>query len=126
TERVGDALANWVEDTQLDAPLLVSEYAPAGVGRAVRAQDFAHLHELIAASRPRVLGSAPYTWTTAGPEAVDDYFGLVDADGQPVDDSLAEIAKLYGVAPPAWTAGAGPRQPGVDVAELPKLLDAAI
>lgn len=126
TERVGDALANWVEDTQLDAPLLVSEYAPAGVGRAVRAQGFAHLHELIAASRPRVLGSAPYTWTTAGPEAVDDYFGLVDADGHPVDQALAEIARLYGVDPPEWAVAAGPRPPGVDQAELPGLIDAAV
>src|SRR5205085_722306 len=83
-----------------DAPLLVSEYAPAGAGHAARPAGFARMHAEIAGAGPRVLGSAPYTWTAAGPEAVDAYFGLVDADGRPVDGTLAEIARFYGVALP--------------------------
>src|SRR5207244_5478465 len=126
TERVGPALGNWVENTQLDAPLLVSEYAPAGVGRAVRAEGFTRLHELIVGNRPRVLGSAPYTWTTAGPEAVDDYFGLVDADGRPIDDALAGVARKYGVEPPPWAAAAEPSQQPRRAAERPRPIDARV
>jgi hypothetical protein len=126
TERVGSALVDWVANTGFDAPLLVSEYAPAGVGRAIRGDGFLRLHELILAGRPRVLGEAPYTWTTAGPEAVDDYFGLVDADGHPVDNTLVAIATMYGVTPPAWTRVDQPRQQLANVADLPRLLQSAV
>lgn len=126
TERVGPALADWLPNTGLDVPVLVSEYAPAGVGRAVRGDGFLRLHQLIAdGGGPRVLGEAPYTWTTAGPEAVDDYFGLVDADGHPVDNALAAVALMYGVSPPAWTNVAEPRQQLANVADLPRLLRSA-
>src|SRR5262249_6063971 len=79
-----------------------------------------------AAAGPRVVGSAPYTWTTAGPEAVDAYFGLVDADGHPVDGTAAEIARLYGLAPPAWALEAATAQELVSGADLPHLLSEAL
>ena len=126
TDRIGPALGEWVEHTGLDAPLLVSEYAPAGVGRAARAERFARMHEAILDVRPRVIGSAPYTWTTAGPEAVDAYFGLVDADGRPVDGTLAALARLYGVEPPAWASAAAPVEDRDDPAELTRLIDEAV
>lgn len=125
TDRVGPALADWVENTGLDAPLIVSEYAPAGAGYAGRADGFARMHAGIVAAGPRVLGSAPYVWTTAGPEAVDAYFGLVDERGQPVDGALAEIARLYGVEPPGWARVGAGRQLAT-AAELPALIDRAV
>jgi hypothetical protein len=126
TERVGPALGDWVLNTGLDAPLLVSEYAPAGVGRAIRGEGFLRLHDLIVGAGPRVIGEAPYTWTTVGPEAVDDYFGMVDGDGHPVDETLKVVARMYGVDPPAWTRVEHPRQQLANVAELPRLQRAAL
>jgi hypothetical protein len=127
TDRVRSALDGWVEQTGLDAPLLVSEYAPAGVGRAGRAERLARMHAEIAAAGPRVLGSAPYTWTTDGPEAVDAYFGLVDAEGRAVDGTVAALARLYGVEPPAWARVDGPRdERGDDAEQLARLIDAAV
>jgi hypothetical protein len=126
TERIGPALADWVENTGLDVPLLVSEYAPAGMSRAQRPVGFEHMHGLIGAAGPRVLGSAPYTWTTAGPEAVDAYFGLVDAEGRAVDATAAEIARMYGVPPPTWTLGAGATPELAGGTDLPRLLDEAV
>ncbi|HZQ99364.1 MAG TPA: glycoside hydrolase family 2 TIM barrel-domain containing protein [Chloroflexota bacterium] len=126
TERVGPALADWLENTNLDAKLFVSEYAPAGAGHAARPAGFARMYQEIAAAGPRVLGSAPYTWTAAGPEAVDAYFGLVDADGHPVDGTLAQIARLYGVDPPAWTIDGQSQAQAAEAAELPRLIDQAV
>lgn len=126
TDRVGPALTGWVQTTGLDAPLLVSEYAPAGAGHAARPAGFARMYGQILAVGPRVLGSAPYTWTAIGPEAVDAYFGLVDGEGRPVDGSVAEFARLYGVEPPAWALSSA----GVDLVtgavELPQLIDKAV
>jgi len=46
-----------------------------------------------------VLGGAVYAWTTDGPEEVDRVFGLVDADGNPVDGAFATVGSFYrGVA----------------------------
>src|SRR5262249_15608753 len=56
TDRIGPALTNWVEDTGLDAPLLVSEYAPAGMSRSQRPAGFERMHELIGAAGSRVVG----------------------------------------------------------------------
>jgi Glycosyl hydrolases family 2, TIM barrel domain len=127
TDRLGSALDRWVDQTGLDVPLLVSEYAPAGVGRAGRAERLARMHAEIAAAGPRVIGSAPYTWTTDGPEAVDAYFGLVDDEGQPVDDTVAALARLYGVEPPDWARVAVPvDERRDDPAELTRLIAAAV
>jgi hypothetical protein len=126
TDRIGPALADWVENTGLDAPLLVSEYAPAGMSRTRRPAGFEHMYGLIGAAGPRVLGSAPYTWTTAGPEAVDAYFGLVDAEGRAVDATAAEIARMYGLPPPTWTLGTAAAQELASGTDLPRLLDEAV
>ena len=62
---------------------------------------------MIRAQPDRVIGGAPYVWTTAGPEEVDRIFGLVDRDGQPVDGSLAAIGRLYRGDLARRAAGAG-------------------
>jgi hypothetical protein len=85
------------------------------------------MHAEIAAAGRRVVGSAPYTWTTDGPEAVDAYFGLVDAEGRPVDDTVAALARLYGAEPPGWARVAGPAdERRDDPAELTRLIEAAV
>jgi hypothetical protein len=84
------------------------------------------MHASIVGAGPRVVGSAPYTWTTAGPEAVDAYFGLVDEGGRPVDGSLAELARLYGVEPPAWAMRVAAVEDRDDPAELSRLIDTAV
>ena len=85
------------------------------------------MHAEIMAAGPRVVGSAPYTWTTAGPEAVDAYFGLVDADGRPVDGTVAALARLYGVEPPGWSRVTAPAdERGDDPAALSELIDEAV
>jgi hypothetical protein len=125
TDRIGPALTDWVETTRLDAPLFVSEYAPAGMSRVQRPGGFVHMFGLIQGVGPRVIGSAPYTWTTAGPEAVDAYFGLVDEEARPVDATLEQVARLYGVEPPGWTRGVGPAAMIATAADLPRLIDDA-
>jgi hypothetical protein len=84
------------------------------------------MHGLLVAAGARVVGSAPYTWTTAGPEAVDAYFGLVDADGLPVDGTAAEVARMYGLAPPTWSLEATTAQEVASGADLPRLLADAL
>lgn len=121
TDRVGPALNDWVANTGLDVPLLVSEYAPAGMSRIQRPLGFAHMYGLIEAAAPRVIGSAPYTWTTLGPEGVDAYFGIVDGEGRPVDGTVAELARMYGVEPPVWARAAPVAQELASAAELPRL-----
>jgi hypothetical protein len=125
TDRVGPVLNDWVQTTGLDAPLFVSEYAPAGMSRAQRPGGFAHMYGLILAAGPRVVGSAPYTWTTAGPEAVDAYFGLVDPHGRPTDGTLSEVARMYGVQPPGWVNEFSDAEEIALAAELPRLLGEA-
>jgi hypothetical protein len=113
-EGFGRGLA-WGEEIELVVRL---------VGRGDR---LARMHAEIVAAGPRVLGSAPYTWTTDGPEAVDAYFGLVDADGNAVDATAATLAGLYGVEPPAWARVAGPTEEQRDVpTTLSGLMDAAV
>jgi hypothetical protein len=126
TDRIGPALTDWVANTGLDAPLLVSEYAPAGMSRSQRPAGLAHMYGLIRSAGPRVVGSAPYTWTTAGPEAVDAYFGLVDAEGRAVDATAAELARMYGVPAPMWTLGTGTAQEQASGTDLPRLLGEAV
>ncbi len=126
TERLGPALKNWIPDQGLDIPLMVTEYAPAGVGRALRAEGFKHMYELIQSGGPRVLGSTPYTWSTDGPEAVDRYFGLVDPEGRPIDAALETITSFYGVDPPEWVRNALEDHDVALASEVPRLLEEAV
>ena len=126
TERMGPALTDWIENQGLDIPLMVTEYAPAGIGRALRAEGFEQMYRLIQSGGPRVLGSTPYTWSTDGPEAVDRYFGLVDPEGRPIDAALETITALYGVDPPAWVRDAQEDHDIALASEVPKLLDEAV
>lgn len=94
TPRLAEVIAAW--PTQgLDAALLISEFAPGGAGPADRPRGYREMWQTVRARPERVLGGAPYVWTTNGPEEVDRVFGLVDQNGKPVDGSLAAIGRLF-------------------------------
>ena len=79
----------------LDAPLVLSEFAPGGVGPAERPIGFEQDWSVIRSRPGVVLGGLAYTWATNGPEDLDRVFGLVDADGVPSDGALAALSGSY-------------------------------
>jgi hypothetical protein len=94
TFRMKDALADWPKK-ELDVPLIISEFAPAGVGRADRPAGYWRMWSLIRARPELVLGAAPYVWAIDGPEPADRLFGLTDGNGKAVDSTLAALKDLY-------------------------------
>jgi hypothetical protein len=94
TPRIADALDAW-PTRGLDVPVLISEFAPAGVPPSARASAFRDLWGKIQHHERYVLGAAPYAWTTDGPEAVDRIFGLTDGHGHPVDPALSALQKIF-------------------------------
>ena len=79
----------------LDGPLVVSEFAPGGVGPAERPSGYQQDWEVIRSRPDIVLGGLAYTWATNGPEDLDRLFGLVDPQAVPTDGSLAALATSY-------------------------------
>jgi hypothetical protein len=99
TPRLSEIVARWPRHGW-DVPLLVSEFAPGGMSPADRPSGFRSMWKMIRGANGWVIGGAVYAWTTDGPEEVDRVFGLVDAEGNPVDGSFAAIRDLYrGSAP---------------------------
>jgi hypothetical protein len=94
TPRVEEVLADWPAH-QFDVPVFVSEFAPAGWSPSERARGFQDMWARVLAYERFALGAAPYVWSTEGPEAVDRIFGLTDEQGRPVDETLAELQRLY-------------------------------
>jgi len=94
TAKLPEVVDRW-PDYQLGVPLLITEFAPAGLGAQDRPDGYREMWKIIRRGHRWTLGGAPYVWTTAGPEEVDRAFGLVDADGRPVDGSLDAIASMY-------------------------------
>jgi hypothetical protein len=76
-------------------PLMISEFGPVGLRPENRPVGYRELWNIIRGHPDTVLGGSAYVWTTAGPEPLDRNFGLTDANGQPVDGALAELASLY-------------------------------
>ncbi len=94
TPRLQEVINRWPSEG-LDAPLLVSEFAPGGVAPAERPAKLCWFWRVIRARPEMVLGGLLYTWTTDGPEDLDRVFGLTGPDGRPVDDSLQALSRLY-------------------------------
>lgn len=84
-----------------DSPLVVSEFAPSGLGPADRPASFLQDWSIIRSRPGVVLGGLAYTWATNGPEELDKVFGLVDPEGVPTDNSLAALAQAYSSDQPA-------------------------
>ena len=92
--RLQDIVANWPKQWPGQA-LLISEYAPGGVGPADRPRGFQQLWDVIRSRPDVVLGGLAYTWATNGPEDLDRVFGLVDPNGVPTDGALAALGAAY-------------------------------
>ncbi len=123
TPRMADALAEYPE-IGFDVPVLISEFAPAGVAPSARASAFHDLWNTIQPYERYVLGAAPYAWTTDGPEAVDRLFGLTDGQGHPVDAALGELQRIYRGRVPANELLPAPTPPTRQA--LGMALDAAV
>lgn len=110
TPRLAEILNSWPSEGW-DVPLFVSEFAPGGMSPADRPDGFRAMWRMIRADNSWVLGGAVYAWTTDGPEEVDRVFGLVDADGKPVDGAFAAVSGFYrGVAHQFETERTSPSQ----------------
>ena len=94
TQRLAEVIERWPSQG-LDAPLLVSEFSPGGVGAAERPNMLGWYWSTIRAHPKRVIGGVVYTWATRGPEDLDRVFGLTDESGAPVDGSLAALRRLF-------------------------------
>jgi hypothetical protein len=92
--RLQGIVSNWPQQWPGRA-LLISEFAPGGVGPADRPLGFQQQWDLIRSRPDVVLGGLAYTWATNGPEDLDRVFGLVDANGVPTDGALAALSGAY-------------------------------
>ena len=93
-QRLQDIVGRWPSQWP-GQPLLISEFAPGGVGPAERPIGF-QLQWRVIRSRPDVvLGGLAYTWSTNGPEDLDRVFGLVDPNAVPTDGALAALSSAY-------------------------------
>lgn len=97
TNRLKEVVDTWPR-RKMNAPLLISEFAPGGLGPKSRPEGYRTMWQAIRRHPEWTLGGVPYVWTTAGPEEVDRAFGLVDASGKPVDGSLEAIGGMFGAA----------------------------
>lgn len=82
--RLGEIIDGWPA-RGYNKPLFVTEFGAEDSWPGGRAMGYRDMWRLIRAHGSFVLGGAPYAWTTAGPEPTDAKWGLLDADGRPVD-----------------------------------------
>ncbi len=94
TLRICDALQSWPK-RDFDSPVIVSEFAPSGLRPEDRPKGYIKMLKCIAKENPSLLGAFAYVWATTGPEAIDRVMGLVNQEGQPVDQSLTALGKAY-------------------------------
>ena len=92
--RMRQIVDRWPEQW-VGGPLVLSEFAPGGVGPAERPLGFQQDWQVIRSRPGVVLGGLAYTWATNGPEELDRIFGLVDASGVPADGALAALSASY-------------------------------
>jgi beta-galactosidase/beta-glucuronidase len=92
--RLQQVIANWPNQWP-GRPLVISEYAPGGMGPADRPAGFQQDWQVIRSRPDVVLGGLAYVWATNGPEDLDRVFGLVDPNGVPTDGALAALSVAY-------------------------------
>ncbi len=95
TPRLRSMIESW-PSVGFDTPLFISEFAPGGLSAQDRPAGLRDMWDVVKSFDDRVLGGAVYSWTVEGPEEVDRVFGLVDANGAPVDGALNAVARMYG------------------------------
>ncbi|MCX6022486.1 MAG: hypothetical protein NTZ05_12295 [Chloroflexi bacterium] len=76
----------------LQRPLLVSEFGAEGDWPGGRSIGYLSMWRMIRAHSEYVLGGAPYVWTVAGPEPVDEKWGLMDVSSAPIDATFAQLS----------------------------------
>ena len=94
TFRIEKALAEWPQKGP-DVPLVVSEFAPCGLGQGDRPAGYLRMWRCITQHSNSVLGGFAYVWSTNGPEAIDRVMGLVNDNNQPVDGSLWSLRQAF-------------------------------
>jgi hypothetical protein len=82
-------------------PLVISEFGADGGFGATRAEGYVSMWRAFRAHPDFVLGAAPYVWTAAGPEPTDAKWGLMNSQGQPVDDTFGRLQRLWQAEPRA-------------------------
>lgn len=94
TYRLKDVLAKW-RQLGVDAPLIVSEFAPTGLPPRDRPAGYLKMWGMLREHSSLVMGGFMYVWTTAGPEPLDRVYGLVDENGVPTDGSLEAMSAQF-------------------------------
>lgn len=85
-------LDEWPEQG-LQRPLFVTEFGAEPDWDGGREINYLSMWRMIRAHPEYVLGGAPYVWTIHGPEPTDLKWGLMDADGQPLDNTFEQLAE---------------------------------
>ncbi len=80
--RITEALADGPA-TYLGQPLLVSEFAPAGIRGRRQHDAYLQMWRAIRAFPDRVLGGFAYAWSQTGEEPLDTLFGITNVEGRP-------------------------------------------
>lgn len=83
----------------LDRPLFVTEFGAEADWLGDRATGYLAMWKMIRSHAEYVLGGAPYVWTTEGPEPVDDKWGLMDGNAQPIDATFDLLAEQWRAEP---------------------------
>ena len=104
--RLQQIVAAWPSQW-VGGPLVLSEFAPGGVGPTDRPLGFEQDWAIIRSRPDIVIGGLAYTWATNGPEELDRVFGLVNDQGIPSDGALAALSATY-LADLTQTASSGP------------------
>lgn len=94
TLRIEEVLQNWPEHGW-DVPLIITGFGPLGLYPADRPLGYVRMWQAIQKSQPLALGGFAYVWTTAGPNFVDEAFGLMDKDGNPADGSFQALRAAF-------------------------------
>jgi hypothetical protein len=89
------ALDGWPE-YGLNKPLFLTEFGPPeGMDYEQRIDAYLNIWWAARDRDGYVLGAAPYAWSTGGPEPVDQFYGLVNEDGEPVDGVFAALREDF-------------------------------
>ncbi len=94
-------LLNHWPDFGLDRPMMVSEFGTEADSADARAAGYVDMWRGTRSFPQYVFGGAPYAWTTTGPEPTDKIWGLIGANGQPVDDTFSALSQEWRKEPSA-------------------------
>jgi len=94
TFRLEKVLNEWTQKGP-DVPLVVSEFAPCGLGQGDRPRGYLRMWRSITQHSNSVLGGFAYVWSTNGPEPIDRVMGLVNSDNWPVDSSFWALTQAF-------------------------------